>query len=78
MTSGQSEVSKLSLKYAKVNKKRRKTIAIQNADDNIDEFSNVQKNWQDLKSRDLTLEEILDLESNNEVTFYLLDPVLVN
>ena len=69
MTSGQSEVSKLSLKYAKVNKKRRKTKAIQNADDNIDEFSNVQKNWQDLKSRDLTLEEILDLESNNEVTF---------
>ena len=78
MTSGQSEVSKLSLKYAKVNKKRRKTIAIQNDDDNIDEFSNAQeKNWQDLKTRDLTLEEILDLESNNEVTFYLLDPVLI-
>ena len=68
----------MSLKYAKVNKKRRKTIAIQNDDDNIDEFSNAQeKNWQDLKTRELTLEEILDLESNNEVTFYLLDPVLV-
>lgn len=69
INSGQSEVSKLSLKYAKVKKKRRTTLAAQNAADNI-EFSNVQdKNWQDLKSRDLTLEEILDLESNKEVTF---------
>ena len=78
ITSGQSEVSKLSLKYAKVNKKRRTTLAAQNAADNI-EFSNVQdKNWPDLKSRDLTLEEILDLESNKEVTFHLLDSVFMN
>ena len=69
MTSGQSEVRKLSLKYARVNKKRKSPLADMNADKSIEEVSNIQdKNWQDIRSRDLTLEEILDLESNKEVT----------
>ena len=77
MTSGQSEVRQLSLKYAKVNKKRKTPFAVvMTADKNIDECSNItDKNWQDIKSRDLTLEEILDLESNKEVMSNIIDSV---
>ena len=76
MTSGQSEVKKLSLKYAKVNKKRKTPFAVITADKNIDEVSNItDKNWQDIKSRDLTLEEILDLESNKEVMSNIIHSV---
>ena len=46
------------------------------ADKNIDEVSNITDiNWQDIKSRDLTLEEILDLESNKEVMSNIIDSV---
>ena len=46
------------------------------ADKNIDGVSNItDKNWQDIKSRDLTLEEILDLESNKEVMSNIIHSV---
>ena len=67
-----------SLHYAKVNKKRRSARAdIVEIDDKEPESKDEDdlvadpRGWTQLKSKNLTLEEILDLESDKEVHFLI-------
>ena len=74
LTSGQSEVRKLSLKYAKVNKKRNKPVVALNSDENVEEekmtSTSPDSYWQEIESRNLTLEELLDLETRKGVNHF--------
>ena len=71
LTSGPSEVRELSLKYAKVNKKRNKPVVALNSDENVEEekmtSTSPDNYWQEIESRNLTLEELLDLETSKGV-----------